>query len=189
MKNVRIPPGLRTERLDLRALTPQDAADVFAYAHDPAVAALVDWPAHATLADSHLHLKRILLRYATGHYEWGIVPRSAGRLIGTCGFVAWAPKHRRAEIIYVVARDWWNKGVATEAAAAVIRFGFTELGLNRIEARCLPEHSASRRVMTKLGMRFEGILREHAFLKGRFADLAMYAQLRRDWAATAAAHP
>lgn len=176
-----VPPALDTRRLALRALTLEDVDDLFAFASDPAVAAYLDWPVHATRADSLHQLKRTHLRYATGHYEWGIVERSAGRLIGTCGFVAWTPKHRRAEITYVVAREWWSKGVATEAAAAVIGFGFEELGLNRIEAHCLPEHAASQRVMAKLGMQFEGILREHVLLKGRFVDLAVYAVLRGDW--------
>lgn len=172
--------AIATERLTLRSLTLDDAADLFAYASDPEMAAFVEWPQHETIADSNIHIRRMLAHHAAGNYHWGITERNDGRLIGSCGFVATAPAHRRAEIIYAVARHRWGEGIATEAVAAVIRFGFMDLDLNRIEARCLPEHVASRRVMVKLGMSFEGVLRQHVLMKGRFVDLAMYAVLRDD---------
>jgi ribosomal-protein-alanine N-acetyltransferase len=179
-----IAPGVRplaTERLTLRTLTLEDAPDLFAYASDPATTVFVEWPRHETVADSRTHIRRLLTHHAVGNYHWGITDRKDTRLIGTCGFIATTLAHRRAEIVYTVAPDRWGQGIATEAAAAIIRFGFVNLDLNRIEARCLPEHAASRRVMAKLGMTFEGILRQHVLMKGRFADLAMYAVLRRDW--------
>lgn len=172
---------LATKRLTLRSLTVEDAADLFAYASDPEMAIFVEWPQHQTIADSKTHIRRMLAHHAAGNYHWGITDQNDGRLIGSCGFVATAPGHRRAEVVYAVARDRWGQGIATEAVAAVIRFGFMDLHLNRIEARCLPEHAASRRVMAKLGMSFEGVLRQHVLMKGRFVDLAMYALLRDDW--------
>jgi ribosomal-protein-alanine N-acetyltransferase len=173
-------PSLATERLILRGLTLDDAADVFAFAGDPEMAAFVEWSPHATVSDSRNQIKRMLTQLVAGNIHWGITDREDGCLIGTCGFVAMSAAHRRAEVIYNVARNRWNQGIATEAAAAVIRFGFVDLELNRIEARCLPEHAASRRVMTKLGMTFEGILRQHVLMKGHFVDLTIYSVLRTD---------
>jgi ribosomal-protein-alanine N-acetyltransferase len=177
------PPALCTGRLVLRPLSLEDAADIFAYASDPEIATFVEWTPHVNIEESQRYLNRVLVKYKVGHCEWGIVDRNDGRVIGTCGFIAHAPLHSRAEIVYVIARDRWKRGFATEAAAETMRFGFTELKLNRIEARCLSEHVASRRVLSKLGMVFEGTLREHVLLKGRFVDLAMFSVLRNEWRA------
>jgi RimJ/RimL family protein N-acetyltransferase len=90
-------------------------------------------------------------------------------------------KHRKAELGYWCAVDHWNKGITTEAAARVVRYGFQELGLARIHAICMVHNRASARVMEKLGMKFEGTAR-HEFLKnGRFEDFHHYAILRPDW--------
>ena len=72
----------------------------------------------------------------------------------------------------------------TEAARAAIHFGFQVMGLNRVEARCVPANTASARVMVKCGMRYEGTLREMDFRKGTFDDMLMYSILRREWATT-----
>jgi ribosomal-protein-alanine N-acetyltransferase len=72
----------------------------------------------------------------------------------------------------------------TEAARAAVDFGFRVMGLNRVEARCVPENTASARVMQKCGMTYEGTLREMDFRKGTFDDMLMYAILRREWANT-----
>ncbi len=69
----------------------------------------------------------------------------------------------------------------TEAVRAVIAFGFRTLQLNRIEARCEIKNIASARVMEKAGMKFEGILRQHAFYKGAFRNFKMYSILRKEW--------
>ncbi len=68
-----------------------------------------------------------------------------------------------------------------EAVRAMIRFGFEMMNLNRVEARCIAENIASARVMEKAGMTFEGILREHMFVKGKYQDLKMYSILRKEW--------
>ena len=88
--------------------------------------------------------------------------------------------HRRAELGYWVGQPFWNRGYATEAARAVIAFGFEVLGLNRIHASHLTRNLASGRVMAKSGMRFEGTLRQHVIKWERPEDLAEYGILRAD---------
>jgi RimJ/RimL family protein N-acetyltransferase len=90
--------------------------------------------------------------------------------------------HRRAELGYWVGRPFWNRGYATEAARAVIAFGFETLALNRIHAVHLTRNPTSGRVMVKAGMRFEGTLRQHVIKWDRAEDLDEYAILRADWA-------
>ncbi len=172
-----------TSRLLLRRLEPGDAADVFAYASDPEVARFTTWEAHQTIEDSRRFLESVAEQYATGQVSpWGVVHRGDGKVIGTCGFMWWRPRHARAEIAYAIGRRYWNQGLTTEAVREVIRFGFERMRLNRIEARCMPENAASERVMQKAGMSFEGILRESMFVKERFDDLKLYAILHREYA-------
>jgi RimJ/RimL family protein N-acetyltransferase len=86
-------------------------------------------------------------------------------------------EHRRGELGYWVGLPFWNCGYATEAAAALMEFGFDELDLNRIQARHMMRNPASGRVMQKLGMRPEGVHRELVLVRGSFEDVAMYALL------------
>ena len=76
---------------------------------------------------------------------------------------------------YTIARAYWGLGYATEAARALIQFGFDRMHLVRIEAVCLPEHLASARVLQKAGMQFEGVLRSYQVWRGQPRDLHMYA--------------
>jgi [ribosomal protein S5]-alanine N-acetyltransferase len=91
------------------------------------------------------------------------------------------PAHQRAELGYWIGMAYWGRGYATEAGRAVLGFGFTALGLNRIYATHLTRNPASGRVMIKLGMRLEGCFRQHVVKWGRHEDLAQYAMLRADF--------
>ena len=173
------PPRLETERLVLRALTPDDATAVFAYAADPEVARHMVWEAHRSIKDSEAFLDLTMGRYESGDApDWGIVYKGDGRLIGTAGFVGWEREHARAEVGYVLNRVYWGRSLAAEALRAMVSFGFARMGLNRIEARCIAENAASARVMEKAGMAYEGTLRQREFLKGAYRDMKLYAILK-----------
>ena len=173
------PPRLETERLILRALTPDDATAVFAYAADPEVARYMVWEAHRSMKDAEAFLELTMGRYESGDApDWGIVYKGDGRLVGTGGFVGWEREHARAEVGYVLNRVYWGRGLAAEALRAMISFGFARMGLNRIEARCIAENAASARVMEKAGMAYEGTLRQRELLKGAYQDMKLYAILK-----------
>lgn len=173
------PPRLETERLVLRALVPGDAAAIFAYASDPKVARYMAWEAHRSIQDAEAFLDLTMSRYESGDApDWGIVYKGDGRLVGTSGFVEREREHARAEVGYVLDRSYWGRGLAAEALGAMISFGFTRMGLNRIEARCIAENTASARVMEKAGMVHEGTLRQREFLKGSYRDMKLYAILK-----------
>ncbi len=179
-------PSLETERLLLRKLRLEDAGDLFEYASDPEVSRYTTWEAHKTIDDSRAILSQWMDLYATGQVApWGVVHKGDAKLIGTCGFVSWAPRHARAEVAYALSRKYWNKGYTTEAVRAVIAFGYNTMRLNRIEARCEIPNVGSARVMEKVGMKFEGVLRQQLFVKGVYVDLKMYSILRAEWAAAA----
>jgi len=171
---------LHTSRLLLRPLNLDDAPAIFAYAQDPEVTKFTGWDTHHTMADSELYIQQVVLpNYASGKgIDWGIVLKNNQQLIGVCGLVNINPLHQRAELGYSLGRAYWGQGLATEAAQAVISCGFHSLFLNRIEGKCHWEHHRSAKVLTKLGMEFEGILRQYMFVKGEFWDLASYALLK-----------
>ena len=85
-----------------------------------------------------------------------------------------------ATVSFNLAKALWGQGYTTEAAGAVIRAGFMHYGLNRIEGTCMLGNVASARVMEKVGMRFEGMLRQYVWAKDAFHDLKLYAILRAD---------
>jgi len=146
---------LSTPRLALAALTLEDAPTIFAYASDPEISDRVAWPCHENIAASRYFIARSLVGYAQGgHYEWGLKRRVDGTLIGTCGFGEIDLTRRAGDINYVLAKPYWGQGYATEAAAAVLQFGFIQLGLRVIEANAFPENIASLHVLAKLGMRY-----------------------------------
>ncbi len=176
-------PQLETERLILRRLRLEDAQDVFDYASNPEVARYVSFEQHKSVDDAIAFLNMVVSSYedtATKAWTWGIVLKENGKLIGSCGI--WGkPEHARAEIGYVIGQPYWGRGLVSEAVREVIRLGFDNLGLNRIEARCDPENIGSARVMEKSGMTYEGILREQTFIKGRYWDWKLYSILRREY--------
>ena len=173
-------PTLTTRRLVLRRLTVEDADAMFAYLKDPRLTEFVSWEHHASIERTVLYLMTVEAAYRdAGLLEWGVTTRRGGRLVGTCGFARVDLDHARAEIGYTIGRRFQGRGYATEAAAEVMRYGFEELGLNRIEAQCAVGNVASERVLAKLGMRFEALLAQRASIRGGFRDVKMFARLRR----------
>ena len=174
-------PVLDTKRLRLRPLSMRDEKDMYRYASDPAVSRHVLWDAHESPRDTRSALRSAIRQYRSGSPgSFAIERRSDRRMIGTIGFMWVNTEHRSAEVGYSLARDCWNQGYATEALAAVLRFGFDTLRLNRIEAQHETSHPASGRVMQKCGMTYEGTLRSRVFNKGHFSDVRLYAILRSD---------
>jgi ribosomal-protein-alanine N-acetyltransferase len=97
-----------------------------------------------------------------------------------CGFGDLNAWHARGVLVYALNRNHWGKGYATEAVGAAITFGFTSLGLERIEALVMLDNPASAHVLEKVGMRYEGVLRSYMRIRGAFYDLRMYSILRAE---------
>ena len=172
-------PQVETPRLILRRMKLSDAKDLYDYAKDPLVTRYVMWDAHRTIADS-LHFLRCARRqYRLGPCaSWGVICKETGRMIGTIGFMQANAEHMYAEVGYSIARAYWNRGLATEALQAVLRYAFEETDVHRIEADHLPENPASGRVMEKCGMQREGLLRGRVLCKGQFRDVYLYSIIK-----------
>ena len=181
MKRVVSIPVLETERLRLRPFTFDDEAAVFALVSDPEVARFVRFEAHRTPAETRAFLELVDRYYRRGEpFAWAIARREDGRLIGSCGFVSHAGERKSAEIGYWLGKPYWGKGYAAEAAQALVRFGFEQMGLERVEAKCFLENRAGQRVIEKLGMKFVGTDRSE-MIKGEYPELRLYAVARQDW--------
>ncbi len=177
------PPELATERLVLRGLRPGDAAAVAVGAGDRRVAAfLIQVPSPYPIA--------LARRWVVHRIEWwdqgrgvtlAVTLRDApDMLLGTVSLRRYA-RDRRAELGYWLAQPAWGHGFATEAARAVIEFGFSGLGLARIYAQVLADNRASLRVLDKLGMVNEGVKRQHVHKARRLHDVVLYGLLRDEW--------
>ena len=119
-------------------------------------------------------------------YDFALVLRETDALVGSCTLAIRYDELRQAEIYFLLNQVYWGRGYATEAARVILRYGFQDLGLHRVYATCRPANLASRRVLEKLGMRREGHLRQHRWMKGAWHDSLLYAVLEDEWRA---AHP
>lgn len=171
-------PTLDTERLLLRPFRATDASEVQRLAGDRRVA-------ETTLTVPHPYPDGAAAVWIASHapafaarkrMTLAVTMKANGTLVGAIG-LALERDHRRAELGYWIGVPWWNQGYATEAGRAVLVFGFEFLALHRIMARHLVRNPASGRVLEKLGMQPEGVLRHHVLKWGVFEDLAVYAVL------------
>lgn len=176
---------ITTERLILREFVEEDWRDVLAYQSDPQYLRYYDWT-ERTEADGRAFVGMFLAQQREQprtRFQLAITLKESDHLIGNCGIRMAEPGARQAEIGYELAPACWGRGYATEAARAIVAFGFGELRLHRVWAWCIAENAGSVRVLEKLGMRCEGRLRESEWVKGRWRDTLLYAQLDREWRA------
>ena len=158
---MKAPASIETERLLLRRPRAHDAIDVFErYASDPDVTRFLGWRRHESLADTEAFLAisdAEWERWPAGPYL--ILLRSNGTLHGSSGLAFETP--HQAATGYVLAKDAWGHGYATEALRAIVGMA-SGLGVRRLYALCHPDHRASWRVLEKCGFRREGVLPRHA---------------------------
>jgi RimJ/RimL family protein N-acetyltransferase len=175
-------PVLRTERLILSPFTPADVPALVRLANRREIA-------DTTLAIPHPyteeHARRFLaftdLEHRSGSaLSLAIRLAEAPPLVGAVGLKDIDYEHLRAELGYWVGVAWWRRGIATEAARAVLVHAFDSLGLNRVSAHCMVRNPASGKVLERLGMQREGVLRQRVLKEGRFEDVALYGLLRSD---------
>ncbi|MDE2902576.1 MAG: GNAT family protein [Chloroflexota bacterium] len=172
------PVTLRTARLLLRPFEITDVDDVRAYAADPDVSRFRPLPDPYTRNDALEFVKRQIQTDWSTDAEFAIV--FGHRVVGGLSLHV-SPEHERAELGYLLGRRWWGQGLATEAARAVVDWGFQRFNLYKVYARAHVDNSRSWRVMEKLGMSREGVLRGHWKMREEHVDLVYYAVFRDEW--------
>lgn len=173
---------LDTERLLLRKISVNDAEDMYNnWASDDIVTKYVTWPTHQNVEETKGLLKMWEKEYENDNcYRWAIELEEEKKLIGSIDVCRISEENETAEIGYVISRDYWNKGIVTEAAKRVVEYLLKEAGFYRIEAQHHLDNPASGKVMQKIGMKYEGIIRGARIVKGEHIDVAMYAILKID---------
>ncbi len=158
-------PILETERLILRRFEERDGADVYDnYASDPMVARYVTWNAHESPEDSALYAK-CSHDGMFGTYQWAIVLKETGRVIGSIGLVETNEDAHTGEFGYVIGRSWWNRGIVTEAMKEMLRYLFLDQEFLQITGQHDTRNPASGRVMEKCG--FHDLREEDFFIPAK----------------------
>jgi [ribosomal protein S5]-alanine N-acetyltransferase len=178
-------PVLHTARLTLRPFVLADGPDVQRLAGAREIAdttLLIPHPYPDGAAEQWIatHPER----FAAGKVvTYAITLTASGELCGATG-LGINREHQHAELGYWIGVPYWNQGYTTEAAAALLNYGFSELNLHRIFSLHFARNPASGRVMQKIGMRYEGTLLQHWLVRQRYEDLVHYGLLRSDWERT-----
>ena len=167
--------GIITARLLLRPVTLKDAGDMYEYSKNPDVGPNAGWKPHCSIFETREVIRSVFLKRPN---VWGIVDGASGKLIGSVSIVEDNKRNNPATRMlgYALSKEYWGKGIMTEAAGAVVCYGMEKLKLDLISAYCYPYNTRSSNVMKKLGFVYEGRLaRAERCFDGRVMDHDCYA--------------
>lgn len=177
------PVRIHTPRLILRDFEESDYENVHRYASDADVVKYCSFGPNSE-EETRAYVQRVMERKVQEprtHYDLAVIRKEDSSFMGAAGIYIEQPQNRSGEIGYVLHRDFWGQGYATEAARMLVDLGFTALSLHRIYAYVFEENKASRRVLEKVGMQQEGRLREDTWKNKRWNNVLAYAILEQEW--------
>lgn len=173
-------PELQTERLSLIEIRQSHLNDYYQLFSDEEVTKYYNIVPFKEEKEAQKYLDWFSSRFKEGlGIRWGIALKGNENIIGTAGFNSFQRNHR-GNIGYDLRPEYWNRGIITEALKAIIPFGFNKLEINRIEAEVMPGNTASEKVLTKLGFKKEGILRDWMYWNENHYDMIMFSLLKND---------
>ena len=174
---------IETERLILRKFTMNDAENVLKnWASDDEVTKYLAWPTHKSIEDTKAFIGGVIEQYKSDRtYEWIIEYKENREVIGSIGVVSSYDEIGSAHIGYCIGRNWWHKGITTEAFKAVIKFLMCEVKVNRVESRHDVNNPNSGKVMEKCGLKFEGTLRQSDKNNQGICDTSWYSILNSEF--------
>jgi len=176
MKTVQI----KTERLILRNIVEDDAADIFEYAQEPHVGCNAGWKPHERIEETREIMKQIFIDQP---YMFGLILKENHHLIGTIGLMK-DPKRANPHALmlgYAMSEHYWGRGLMTEASKAVMDVAFKDPEVDMITCCCYPFNDRSRRVIEKCGFKYEGCIRgcEERY-DGKMMDVESYSLFRKE---------
>ena len=175
---------LRTARLTLRELRISDAQAVFALLSDHETVRYWGHELLGDVAEAETLIRTNLESMAAGNcIYWAIEDDVTGSPIGTCTLFKFDDRNRRAELGYILNRNYWRRGLMTEVMAAIIAFSFDSLELHRLEADTDPNNVASNALLEKFGFKREGFFRERWWVHGKWLDSDMWGLLQSEYRA------
>ncbi|KGA96074.1 hypothetical protein AJ85_00385 [Alkalihalobacillus alcalophilus ATCC 27647 = CGMCC 1.3604] len=168
-------PQLTTLRTRLRKVEDADRLDLISLSLERQSSFLSDEQIVRTKQESNEYVDYLLNCYKKGRpAPWGIFAKESNRLIGVCGYVKWLPKEGAAEIGYQLDPIYWKRGLMTEVVQEVIDFSFNQLGLCRIDAKCLANNFASIKLLHKVGMIKQEQKPSYVWSKGHYEMVEFY---------------
>ena len=173
---------IKTRRLSMRSFREEDWVAVHAYSTDPEVLRYIpgEFPSEA-------ETRAVIRSWMNGqtddpsHYDFAVTIQPDDLVIGWCCIEISSSNTGLGELMYVFNRQFWNQGYASEATQSIVDYGFSDLKLHRIFATCRPENTGSWRILEKLGMQREGLLRENVWIRGSWHNSYLYAVLDYEW--------
>ena len=152
-------PTIVTERLILRNISVLDAEDMYEYAKTPYVGPVAGWHPHQSISETKAIINMFLGYQAKGALGvYAIVLKDENKMIGTIELFNYVPQFK-AELGYALNPTYWGQGIVPEAAEAILNWGFNDLKLKRVEVNLFTDNYQSERVCQKLGMTYEGLIR------------------------------
>ena len=168
-------PVLTSERLRMRALAPEDDEVIFHFLNDSEVIQYLNRVNLPTKIRARRIMKEIRIsgaRLESIHY--GICLIETGHLIGVISFQQWKETQKQTQIGYMFDRAYWGQGYATEALQRLIRFGFEDLGVTRMEARCHEQNNRSQKLLTRSGFTHKKTQQHFSLLQMQTQDILVY---------------
>lgn len=177
-------PKIETDRLILRRIEVTDAQSVFEHwLSDERVSDNRISPAHKTVSETIEKVAKIVSEYVIKEFcYWGIELKANGELIGEIDLCEFDNTTENCEVSYSLGYKWWNQGYGTEALRAVVDFGFRHMNIHKISAAHNIDNPASGKIMSKVGMVQEGMIRHMIRnAKSQYKDCAIYGILQEDY--------
>ena len=176
-------PVIQTSRLSFRDFTVDDYDAVHVYASDPEVTR------YTAFGPNTPEQTKGFLQVVSGesaqedraNYSFALIHKQTNKLIGSCGLMRSDTNGPQYSFGYVLHKDWWRQGLASEATAALVKFGFGELRAHRLWAHVFLGNTASEKLLQKLGFRHEGCTLKSFFVRNTWHDLQTFAMLRSEW--------
>lgn len=172
---------METQRLILRRYTVDDAEEMFQnWANDEEVTKYLTWPPHGDVSVTRAYLTESVEAYASPDtYHWALVLKETGELIGDiCAKTI--EKIETAQFGWCIGRKWWGNGYVPEAAKAISDYLFDEVDFRRLEAIHDIDNPKSGRVMEKIGLKKEGVLRKRGRSNRGVIDEVWYGKVKED---------
>lgn len=180
--NTKERPTIETERLILRLFTLNDAPEIQRFLSDKDIASTIANISHP-IEDGYAEewVRTRMEKFEKGEaVHFAITHRQESYLIGAIGLNI-DKEHKRADFGFWIGKSYWNYGYCTESAQALLKYGFDVLRLNRIWGSHMTRNPASGKVMQKIGMKYEGRMRQHYMKWGKFEDMEIYGILKNEY--------
>ncbi len=174
-------PILYTKRLVLREVRLSDAEVFYKLRSNPDVMQYIQRPLAQSVGEVEVLLNSMLEDVEAGKSMVWVLSDADEQFVGMMGFWRMQPEHFRAEVGYIIAPWFHGRGYATEALAAVLQYGFENMGMHKIDADVHPDNPASLRVLARHGFVQEARFRDQRFFNGSFHDALWLGLLKSEW--------